>query len=68
MKSLVSDATGDNDCYAWQDTKLVDSIKDSAPLFGKKWTPYDIVKEIEADENFQIRILCLDKEIPEEYS
>ena len=68
MELLASDATGDTDCHAWQDPKLVDSIKDSAPFFGKEWDPDDIVKEIEADENFQIRILCLDKEIPEEYS
>ena len=67
MELLVGDATGDTQCHAWQDPKLVDSIKDSAPLFGKEWSPDEIVREIEADENFRIRILCPDEEIPEEY-
>ena len=47
--------------------KLVDSIKDSAHLFGDEWDPDDIVREIEADENFGIRILSPDEEIPDDY-
>ena len=67
MELLVSDATGDTQCHAWQDPKLVDSIKDSAHLFGDEWDPDDIVREIEADENFGIRILSPDEEIPDDY-
>ena len=38
-----------------------------ASLFGEEWEPDDIVREIEADENFRIRIINEDEEIPDEY-
>ena len=68
MSGLV-EIIGENDdeWSAWQDPKLVDSIVDSAPLFGEEWTPDEIVKEIKADENFGLRILSPDAELPEEY-
>ena len=71
VKKAMSDLAG-NESYAeelrgWQDPKLVDSIKDSAPLFGEGWNPDNIVREIDADENFRIRILDLEDEIEEEY-
>ena len=51
---------------SWQDPKLVDSMIDSAPLFAEEWDPDDIVREIEADENFRVRILTWDT-LPDEY-
>ena len=71
VKDTVADhaheANGEESLASWHDPELVDSIKDSAPLFGEEWNPDDIVREIQADENFRIRILCPDEEIPEEY-
>ena len=67
MSDLEDEENDEEELSGWQDPKLLDSIKDSAPLFGKEWAPDDIVREIDADENFRIRILCPDEEISEEY-
>ena len=67
MQELFDEACTDEGTKSWQDKKLVDSIKDSSPLFGIGWSSDDIVREIESDENFGIRILSPDEEIPEEY-
>jgi hypothetical protein len=67
MSNLAGEESDGEELSGWQDPKLVDSIKDSAPLFGEGWDPDDIVREIDADENFRIRILDADGEIEEEY-
>ena len=67
MIGLLELIKGEDDWSGWQDPELVDSIEDSASLFGEEWEPDDIVREIEADENFRIRIINEDEEIPDEY-
>ena len=64
--AFTSEAEWQDELGSWQDLKLVDSIIDSAPLFAEGWDPDDIVKEIEADENFRMRILDWDT-LPDEY-
>jgi hypothetical protein len=66
MSDLEDEENDEEELSGWQDPKLLDSIKDSAPLFGKEWAPDDIVREIDADENFRMRILDWDT-LPDEY-
>ena len=66
MSDLEDEENDEEELSGWQDPKLLDSIKDSAPLFGEEWDPDDIAKEIEADENFRERILTWDT-LPDEY-
>ena len=66
MSAFTSEAEWQDELGSWPDPKLVDSMIDSAPLFGEEWDPDDIVREIEADENFRVRILTWDT-LPDEY-
>ena len=66
MSELMDGESDDEKLSAWQDLDLLNSLKDSAHLFGEEWDPDDIVKEIEADENFRERILIWDT-LPDEY-
>ena len=66
ISELMDGESDDEKFSAWQNPDLLNSLKDSAHLFGEEWDPDDIVKEIEADENFRERILIWDT-LPDEY-
>jgi hypothetical protein len=67
IEQFASEPNGTEGWKSRSNPELVDSVKDSAPLFVDQWDPEEIVRQIEADENFILCILSDSPELPEAY-